>query len=827
LFSGNIGARVAKVSTKDHYHFKEGAMTPRLKITLNRVQRIGIKTFLTLIIFSIVMSNGVGNAMANTNPRQESASSSTLSKTDITHEINLGNSQPNNTERVPVLSEQIANQAKQNQEEKSVKLNAWAEPAIYIPGELINLNWKVENLKPEDLVNTEVVIHAPDGSTTTDPNPMYTPDGLITIPLQSKKDGSNWNVDKVIEFPTYFELDLLVNHNLVTSETVMINKAQFTVEKDKGGTLKGLNGKVEVEVPANATDDSLDFDIRPPAPNTQPGVSLTWNPLEIIAVGKNSHKNVNKFKNPIKITVHYDPTQIFDWDENALSIYYYDQDQQDWFPMETTVDVKHHTLTAYSDHLTVFDYQADHWQSQDLPTVDTFKVSDFTGAATYALNLWAPPGPGGLQPSLALTYNSQIIDESSAFSQSSWAGMGWDLNTGAIIRNMHGTDTDTSDDTFSISAGGVSGLLLPISNTVVGSITTTTFNTADQSFMKVEHIVNTSPVSDTWKATSTDGTQYAFGSIARTSISDTDGCATAAQLDTIWRWSLTTITDTHTNQLTYAYTVEQKNPAGGCYNEIAVYPASISYPNGKYTVLFDTEARNDYQTSWTTSASKIQYGTKRLNQIRVQNAGVTVRRYDLTYALDTEVTNIIYPNFLWSHSNAKTLTLVGVQEISSDDASPALPAVSFTYGDNMHVTTVNNGQGGQVQMTYQRWTYFDDANKELRSLKTTFGAANNECYGGGAIPTLWAALSTPVRCDGGSSLLQVGAGFGNPIAVGERPLPENMVKPGGRYRFHINVRAISNTTDTNWGIRDTGTNQVALLRSTTWTSGITTTGNDY
>mgnify|MGYP003381625105 CR=1 FL=1 len=34
-----------------------------------------------------------------------------------------------------------------------------------------------------------------------------------------------------------------------------------------------------------------------------------------------------------------------------------------------------------------------------------------------------------------------------------------------------------------------------------------------------------------------------------------------------------------------------------------------------------------------------------------------------------------------------------------------------------------------------------------------------------------------------------GRGFGYPITVGERPLPEHMVKPGGRYLFFINVRA--------------------------------------
>jgi RHS repeat-associated protein len=718
-------------------------------------------------------------------------------------------------EQPAILAEQIALEAQQPQEE-TLKFKVGAEPSIYTPNVPIRLYWKVQNLNASDQANATIVIHAPDGVSPRGADISYTPDGLVSVPVNDTKKFVDWDVTPDVALPIYFTLDLLINDDLFTSQAVMIDQKEFLVEKSKGGKITSADGKVSVDVPAAALDESLEFAIRKPAPQEQPAISLTWQPMEIIAVGKDSNKNVDKFKAPVKITMKYDESQIFDWDENVLSIYYYDQELHDWFPITTTVDTVNNTLTAYSDHLTVFDHKANNWQSQSLPTVDAFKVSDFTGAGTYGLSIWTPPGQGGLQPSLSLNYNSQVIDESSAFSQPSWVGMGWDLDTGSITRNMHGTDTDTSDDTFSISAGGVSGLLLPIST----NGTVTNYNTADQSFMKVQFESSTS----TWTAWGTDGTRYEFAHRAWISRTDTDGCSTESQLDLVWRWSLTSVTNPRVKNdsgtpipLTYTYEIEKKSAT--CRNEIAVYPLAISYPNGKYSISFVKETRNDYQTSWTTSASKTLYGTKRLKEVLVQHNGVTVRRYALSYAPDTATTNVIYPNFKWSHANAKTLTLRGVQEFGSDGS--ALPAVAFTYGDSLHLTDVNNAQGGIVHIDYERWGYPDDANDDLRSLMTVFGQTNGthpECvYSGQTLiyDTAWTKWSGgEFGCHTGNpnGHLQIGYQVQGSPAVGtlaRRTIPENVAKPGGRYSLAIDGGSYAGTVDINWGFLEWSTGRDA------------------
>jgi len=502
-------------------------------------------------------------------------------------------------------------------------------------------------------------------------------------------------------------------------------------------------------------------------------------------------------------TLKWGATQIFDWDEKALTIYYYDQDLLDWFPIETTIDTKNNTLTAYSDHLTVFDYKANNWQSQMLPTVDAFKTSDFTGSGTYQINMWTPPALGGLQPPLTLSYNSQIIDESSAFSQASWVGMGWDLDTGSITRNMHGTDSDNGsvdDDTFSISAGGVSGVLLPIAK--VGDITT--YNTADQSFMKVE----SNDFTYSFTAWTKDGTKYEFNKIDVASMNLSNGCSTSSS-GTTWRWSLSSVTDVHGNTLNYTYFIENKP---GCLNQIAVYPATITYGNGKYRVNFVREARSDYQVSWGGPASRTLYGTQRLHEVQIQHnsAGVwtNVKRYVFTYA-PNDTTNI-YPNFDWS-AGGKTLTLIGVQEFGSDGS--ALPSVTFTYGDSMHLTKVNNGQGGTVDVVYSAWQYFDDINKDIRSLNTAFGT--DECVSAQGIGTLWVRVGSvgTVKCEPVPNYLQVGNNA-HDHTVAERPLPEHLVKPGSTYRYLIKGMTFDGTsTAPVYGFRDTGTGQLVVVTS--------------
>lgn len=232
------------------------------------------------------------------------------------------------------------------------------------------------------------------------------------------------------------------------------------------------------------------------------------------------------------------------------------------------------------------------------------RADEHSGAFTYAYPLTLPPGRNGMQPGLALAYNSANTDVASP------VGYGWSLSLPVIARiNRYGADDLYSNHDFtSTHSGELDDVAL-----TDGMHGTYGAKVDDGSFLSYAYNAD-----DTWTVTDKLGTVYTFGATNDAQLVD------PADATRIFRWHLTEIRDTNDNTVTYAYTKDGEQ----------VYPSTIAYTghdteSGIFAVSFALEARSDASTSYAPGfAVTTSY---RVSDIAVAVDGTTVRTFALDY----------------------------------------------------------------------------------------------------------------------------------------------------------------------------------------------------
>lgn len=237
---------------------------------------------------------------------------------------------------------------------------------------------------------------------------------------------------------------------------------------------------------------------------------------------------------------------------------------------------------------------------------------------TYGYTAEVPSAIAGAAPSIVLGYDSSSIDgrTASTNAQAGPIGEGWDWSPGSISRSYKGCKDagikDSGDecwggDILSLSLAGHAGQ-------IVRDDTTCTYRLQGEDGTKIERLTgqrNSAWKGEAFKVTTTDGTQYYFGSNRLPGGDGTDpeaksvstvpvyfnsgqdkclGAQTPAngtwqQLG--WQWNLDYVVDPHQNLITYRY--EQENNhygrGGGQNNgtgtstlyQRASYPTWIGY----------------------------------------------------------------------------------------------------------------------------------------------------------------------------------------------------------------------------------------------------------
>ena len=310
-------------------------------------------------------------------------------------------------------------------------------------------------------------------------------------------------------------------------------EVEIPVTPGAAATLHAPDGRLKVDFPAGAIGTSIEARYKA-EPGDMP--SFLFHRFELTAWDvANPNAAVHAFQKPLTVTVQYTDQEVEPFDESLLSLFYWDDAAGQWASVPSQVYTETNVIVAQIDHFSDYGAGAPRTDQPPLPSVQAFQSDRFTGAASVSYPIEVPPGPGGLTPSISLSYSSSGVDGADSETQASWVGMGWDLDLGHITRDMRGKPEQPWKHVFNLSLNGVGSEL------VLGA--DGQWHTSDEHFWRIQW----QQPSNVWVVTTQDGTQYTF----------------AERLEYLryqemewetWQWFLTNVTDVHGNTIQYSYT---------------------------------------------------------------------------------------------------------------------------------------------------------------------------------------------------------------------------------------------------------------------------------
>src|SRR5258708_11022309 len=281
-------------------------------------------------------------------------------------------------------------------------------------------------------------------------------------------------------------------------------------------------------------------------------------------------------------------------------------------------------------------------------TPGQFAVSP-SGGAQYSISIWTPPGIRGVQPNLALIYDSHL--------SYGLMGPGWTIKGLSAISRCNRTYAQdgtpgpialTMADAFCLDGNRLR--LTSSENLSTYGQPGTTYQTEIANFSNVTANGTAGNGPSYFTVQGKDGLTYEYGYTTDSKILPT-GSATP------YIWALDKVTDRAGNYMTFTYYQQ-----GGAYAPLSIqYTAPSGSTTFPYQVSFayTTKSANDTISKFI-AGSQIQQ-TSQLSTITVKYSGTTVREYKLLYT---------------TSSATLRATLTSIQECGGAGGSDCLAATS-------------------------------------------------------------------------------------------------------------------------------------------------------
>jgi RHS repeat-associated protein len=430
------------------------------------------------------------------------------------------------------------------------------------------------------------------------------------------------------------------------------NRVAVLVSPDEEVELKSPSGKIDLRIPKGAVTKPVEVELVEHSPWGSTGrkmVSL----FELNANLVESGEKVSQFNTNLEISIKHDPAELKGLNIESLQLYYLDEESRQWVPVSTShYESKDMAVTASITHFSYYGEQAD-------PVINgpgkvmAVQVNLNAGSANFNYPIELPPGPGGFQPKLELTYDSSSVDEmKNKRSTGSWVGIGWNLHLGRISM-----DLDT----------GLYYLDLNNASYRLASSDGTNYRTNPDQYFKIVRSGNT------WELWDREGVYHRFG-----------GTEDSEQyyMGDYYRWDLSIIRDTNGNEATVSYVqittgypsyVRSAYPEYLDYNNVEV---QFNSSHDEFEGHHESNMRRDNPTSTDENPAPAVMETRKLDSIEVKVSDVLIRKYTFDY----DTTDCVYSDDYGGIYYSGKHCLTSITEVGADGTSE-LPSMTFTYDD--------------------------------------------------------------------------------------------------------------------------------------------------
>jgi YD repeat-containing protein len=314
-------------------------------------------------------------------------------------------------------------------------------------------------------------------------------------------------------------------------------------------------------------------------------------------------------------------------------------------------------------------------------TKGSFAVSP-TGAATYSIPIWAPPGPNGLQPNIALTYNSQ--------QGNGYVGVGWGVSGLSSIYRCNLTYAqDAAPAPVALATSDaycMDGQRLRLTGGTYGAAGST-YQTEVANFVNVTAYGTAGNGPAYFIGQDRNGVQYYYG----------DGWGSqvlAPGTSTALSWQLNEVVDTFGN--TMAITYNNSGTGTVVPNIIDWTPVNHGAGSYSYTMTFSYGSNVLPPHSYVGGAAVTNPNL--LNSIAIAYSGTAVKTYYLTYQT--------------SPTTGRD-ELNQVQECAGTGTSNCLSPTAITYQSGTEGVSTTAKSALSYATSYAHYDFNDDGYPDL------------------------------------------------------------------------------------------------------------------